>query len=381
MKKKILTSLVSMGAVSVPILTALSCGQKDQAIKYVESTLDLGEKNKKEQIFAISDAGDFNDGSFNQQTGDAVDEFIGGENPENKKTPNTASASDISSTMNDVIKNGAKVVLASGFLHIEPLNEVTPKNPGVAFVLVDGEIKAKKDNEEEMVVQGNVLNWIFNMKQPSFLAGYKAAEYASKNKGEEGKAIVSTFGGMDIPSVTSFMDGFKEGVKYWNKENKEAKVEIYNDQSPFIGNFEEDKDGAITTKTETLIEKGVDVILPVGGPQVVPVLNAVASDNKHVRVIGVDTKLSENKKVDNNKKKFILGSIVKEIQKSLVESLEAIYGEEGKSINGKTGKDVLGQTQVGNLENGLASFWNYDGGDSSIEKTQKLIEEAEKLKL
>ena len=43
-----------------------------------------------------------------------------------------------------------------------------------------------------------------------FLAGYLAAGYSKSGK-------VATYGGLKIPPVTIFMDGFADGVKYYNK--------------------------------------------------------------------------------------------------------------------------------------------------------------------
>jgi len=55
----------------------------------------------------------------------------------------------------------------------------------------------------------NVWMQINAADQAAFLAGYVAASVTKTGK-------VGTFGGIDIPSVTDFMDGFTLGVKYYN---------------------------------------------------------------------------------------------------------------------------------------------------------------------
>ena len=48
------------------------------------------------------------------------------------------------------------------------------------------------------------------MNEGTFLAGYLAA-------GMTETGIVATFGGINIPPVTVFMDGFVMGVAYYNE--------------------------------------------------------------------------------------------------------------------------------------------------------------------
>ena len=51
---------------------------------------------------------------------------------------------------------------------------------------------------------------LFDTAQAAFLAGYAAASYSKTG-------VVGTFGGIQIPTVTIFMDGFVEGVAYYNE--------------------------------------------------------------------------------------------------------------------------------------------------------------------
>ncbi len=58
----------------------------------------------------------------------------------------------------------------------------------------------------------------FDTAQAAFLAGYLAA-------GISKTGVVGTYGGLKIPPVTIFMDGFADGVAYYNKaKSKNVKV-------------------------------------------------------------------------------------------------------------------------------------------------------------
>ena len=70
----------------------------------------------------------------------------------------------------------------------------------------------------------NLKPLIFNTAQSSFLAGYLAAGMTKTKK-------VGTFGGAKLPTVTIFMDGFSQGVDYYNKQ-KSADVKVLGWDAP-----------------------------------------------------------------------------------------------------------------------------------------------------
>ena len=57
-----------------------------------------------------------------------------------------------------------------------------------------------------------MLGQVFNTDEAAFLAGYLAAGTTKTGK-------VGTFGGINIPPVTIFMDGFYYGVQKYNADN------------------------------------------------------------------------------------------------------------------------------------------------------------------
>ena len=101
---------------------------------------------------------------------------------------------------------------------------------------------------------------MFNTVQDGFLGGYLAAGMTKTGK-------VATFGGEDFGTVTIYMDGFWDGVQYYNsKHGTHVQVLGWNEQTQkgsFTGNFTNETTGQ--TLTQTFITEGADIIFPVAG--------------------------------------------------------------------------------------------------------------------
>src|SRR5215208_4655379 len=94
--------------------------------------------------------------------------------------------------------------------------------------------------------QTNVYPMQFDTAQAAFLAGYLAAGYSKSGK-------VGTYGGMKIPPVTIFMDGFADGVAHFNK-TKAKNVQGLgwnkaNQNGLFTNNFVKQDEGKKVTDT------------------------------------------------------------------------------------------------------------------------------------
>jgi basic membrane protein A len=78
---------------------------------------------------------------------------------------------------------------------------------------------------------------------------------------------VGTFGGQQLPTVTIYMDGYWDGVQYYNQQHHTSvKVLGWDEQTQkglFTGDFTNLTKGQ--TDTQTLISEGADVIFPVAG--------------------------------------------------------------------------------------------------------------------
>ena len=82
-------------------------------------------------------------------------------------------------------------------------------------------------------------------------------------KSESG--VVGTFGGLNIPTVTAFMTGFRQGVEQYNKDN-DADVQVLGwngKEGSFTEDFEDKTKGQAIA--QGMIDQGADVIMPVAG--------------------------------------------------------------------------------------------------------------------
>jgi basic membrane protein A and related proteins len=157
--------------------------------------------------------------------------------------------------------------------------------------------------------------------------------------------VVGTFGGMDIPTVTIFMDGFAQGVDYYNEQNG-ASVQVLGGDL-FTGGFE--ANDAARQTAQTLIDQNVDVLLPVGGPIYQSAAAAIRDAGRDIALIGVDADVYET---DPDVADLLLTSIRKGID---VGTQDAIV----EAGNG----DFDPTPFVGTLENegvGLAPFHDWE---------------------
>jgi len=102
---------------------------------------------------------------------------------------------------------------------------------------------------------------------------------------------VGTFGGVKIPPVTIYMDGFAEGVRYYNEQKgKNVQVLGWDDAKQtglFTNDFEDKAKGQ--NSGQNLITQGADIIFPVAGPSGLGGLQAAKATNGKVNAIWVDT--------------------------------------------------------------------------------------------
>jgi len=160
----------------------------------------------------------------------------------------------------------------------------------VGFLLGDATAAAAGANADQMFGIVDV-NWLasdnlygsgFAINEATFLAGYLAA-------GMTETGIVATYGGIQIPPVEIFMDGFVLGVEYYNEVHGTAVATLGWDPAArnglFTGNFESTDDGR--TMGESLLDEGADIIMPVAGPVGAGTI-AVLEERGTGMIIGVD---------------------------------------------------------------------------------------------
>jgi basic membrane protein A and related proteins len=284
----------------------------------------------------VSDEGGFDDRSFNQLGAEglrAAAEDLGVEGIEVE----SASPSDYAPNLDSVIAEGCNMVVSVGFSLAEATGAAAAANPDINFAIID-------DNS---ITADNVQPIVYDTAQAAFLAGYAAASYSESG-------IIATWGGIQIPPVTIFMDGFVQGAEYYN-EQKGADVQILGwDVAAQTGSFTGGFAAGVEAKSmaETFIGQGADVLMPVGGPIFLSAVEAIRDQgaDSGISMIGVDADLVETSP-DNAD--IFLTSVLKGMSTGVQTVVEqAAAGE------------FSNEPYVGTLENdgvGLAPFHEFEG--------------------
>ena len=174
-----------------------------------------------------------------------------------------------------MISANCKMVITVGFDLGDATEKAAKANPDVDFAIVDYSYTDPPSNLKGLV---------FNTAQPAFMAGYLAA-------GMSKSGIVGTFGGQKLSTVTIYMDGFYDGVQYYNQQNgKNVQVIGWNAkhaEGTFTNDFSTKVKGQTTA--QNMIQQGADVIFPVAGGDGLGALQAAQDSNGKVTAIWVDT--------------------------------------------------------------------------------------------
>lgn len=161
----------------------------------------------------------------------------------------------------------------------------------------------------------NVLGLEFSTDEAAFLAGYLAAGVTKTGK-------VGTFGGINIPTVTVFMDGFARGVEYYNQIH-EAQVQVLGWDPVlriglFTGTFDVVQKGVVMG--EMLMDEGADIIMPVAGGVGQGTASA-AMERGDVYIIGVDTDWTTS---SPEYASIILTSVIKRMDVAVFDAIQAV---------------------------------------------------------
>ena len=287
----------------------------------------------------VSDAGGFDDRSFNQLSYEGVVKAAKELGVEVKQAESN-SETDFAPNIESMIGEGCNAIVSVGFALSAATVEAANANPDIDFILVDDAADNDFDGTKDA---DNVKPLLYDTAQAAFLAGYLSAGYSQAGK-------VGTFGGMEFPTVTIFMDGFKQGVDHYNAV-KGTSVEVVGwngETGTFTGGFEANQEAK--TVAQNILDQGVDVLLPVGGPIYQSALQAIKESGRDVVLLGVDADLFQT---DESTQDFVLTSILKMMD---ISTYEAVMS----SANGKFDPTAY----IGTLENdgvGIAPFHNFEG--------------------
>lgn len=286
----------------------------------------------------VSDAGGFDDKSFNQLSFEGVQQATKDLGAQFKSAQSNA-ATDYAPNLQAMVSENCNLIFAVGFNLTADTVTSAQANPTIHYALIDAQPSDASGNPINIA---NIKPILYDTAQAAFLAGYLAAGYSKVGK-------VGTFGGQPYPTVTIFMDGFLQGVNYYNQvKGKSVKVVGWDGKNgQFTGGF--DANDTAKGVAQQVIDQGVDVLLPVGGPIYQSAIAAVKDSGKDIALIGVD---ADQFNTDPNIQPYILTSIMKKMDVSAADTTKA-------AAKG----DFDPSAYVGTLANGgvdIAPFHNFE---------------------
>jgi len=290
---------------------------------------------------AVSDEGSWNDNSFNEASMDgllkAKDE-LGVEIADAE----SGSIEDFEPNLGEMIAAGCDVTFGVGFNLIDAINAAAEANPELNFVTIDGYVSGDATNLKPIE---------YAMAESSYLAGYLSAAYSTTK-------IVGTYGGLDIPAVTTFMSGFYYGAKAYETETGTPVTVLGWDPVTATGDFTDpnfdpspfaDSEGAKSISLGQLAQ-GADVIFPVAGGLFSATAEAISESGSAAVMLGVDKDIALTSPEYAD---IVLTSVEKRMTQAVYDVIE------------ETEKNGFDPTPyLGTLENGgtaLSDFYDFDG--------------------
>lgn len=279
----------------------------------------------------VSDNGGFDDHSFNELGYDGLKDAASALGTTYKAVQSTSS-NDYNPNIRTMLTQKCNLIVTVGF-NLEAATQSNAKaNPKTDFAIIDDSIQAP-----------NVKPITFDTSQAGFLGGYAAASYSKTG-------VVGTFGGQKIPPVTIYMDGFYDGVQYYNQQkHKNVKVVGW-DETTQNGSFTGGFAAGTQAKSvaQSLLQQNADVLFPVGGPIYQSAAEAIKDANNGSVLMGVDSDLYN---ADPRYQSITLTSV----EKGIRQATKAVIEDTAKG-------SFSNKPYVGTLQNngvGLAPFHDF----------------------
>jgi basic membrane protein A and related proteins len=205
----------------------------------------------------VTDTGGINDRSFNASSWAGMQAAAAANPNITVKYLQSTTQSDYTPNINTFIGEKCNIIVTVGFLMGAATEAAAKANPTQKLAIVDCSYATQCLTGTK---EPNIDQLTYNTVQDGFLGGYLAAGMSKTGK-------VATFGGIELPTVTIYMDGYWDGVQYYNqKHGTHVQVLGWNEQTQkgsFTGDFTNQTKGQ--TLTQTFISEGADVIFPVAG--------------------------------------------------------------------------------------------------------------------
>lgn len=229
------------------------------------------------EVAVVTDVGQLMDGGFNQGTYEGAEAYAKANNLTYKyyqpANGSKATDNDRIAAMRQAIKNGAKVIVAPGFLQATAMTTVASENPNVKFIFVDGWALSDADGKALQ----NVTAVVYKEEESGYMAGYAAVKEGYTKLG-------GTFGGGGSnPACNRFAYGYAQGVAAAAEElSKDVELTI---SFKYGDSFSASTD--LQTQISAWYKAGTQVVFSCGGSMFESVKSA-AEETKNGKIIGVD---------------------------------------------------------------------------------------------
>jgi basic membrane protein A len=227
------------------------------------------------KVCLVTDLAGVDDRSFNASAWKGVNDAVAaGFAASDPTLLESDSDEDYQPNMDACLSQGGTHIVSVGFQLGTATETNAEANPDVKFTIVDFGYDPDIPNVRELVYQTD---------EAAFAAGYLAA-------GMTQTGVIGTYGGLNIPTVSIFMDGMTRGVQYYN-EQKGTDVQVIGwdvdlQDGQFTGSFSDM--GLARTTCEGILDEGADIMLPVGGAINLPCGDAIIARGIEGALIGVD---------------------------------------------------------------------------------------------
>ncbi|NYF56821.1 basic membrane protein A [Micromonospora purpureochromogenes] len=325
------------------VLGAAACGEAP------EDDNNAGNGAKKYSACMVTDVGGIDDKSFNTSAWKGLQEAQKANSNIDIKNVQSKAEADYEVNLNGFVNQKCDFILAVGGLMSDATKKAAAAHPDQQFGIVDANPGVD-----------NVYPMQFDTAQAAFQAGYLAAGMSKTEK-------VGTYGGLPIPPVTIFMDGFADGVAYYNKA-KSKNVQVLGwDKATQKGSFTNDfvKQDEGKKVSDTLVAQGADIIMPVAGGAGLGTTAAAQASGGKFSVVWVDVDGCESTPNCG----VLLTTVVKNIPDAVKEAVLKAAG--GEKLQAKPGF-------VGNLANNGVSIAPYHDFESKV--PAELKAEVDKIK-
>jgi basic membrane protein A and related proteins len=276
-------TFAASAVLTVAALLAAGCGSSTSAPGAKSSSSSSGSTSTAGKFLGcmVTDTGGIDDRSFNASSWQGMQEAQSADPSKISVTYlQSTTQSDYTPNINTFIGKKCGIIVTVGFLMAGATQTASKANPSAKFAIVDNAYTPALSNVDAL---------LFDTVEDGYLGGYLAAGMTKTGK-------VATFGGEKLPTVTIYMDGFWDGVQYYNSQHHtHVQVLGWNETSQngsFTGNFTDQTAGQ--TLTQTFITEGADIIFPVAGNVGLGAAKAVqdadsAAGSQKVNMMWVDT--------------------------------------------------------------------------------------------